>query len=667
MEYVRLFEPIRIGDVVIRNRIAMAPINNSSQLDQIHGAITKACIDYYVERAKGGTGLIITGVFKVENDIEKCMDIKSGAYKWPFLMKRFLGQYSDLAGQVHACGSRIFMQLSAGPGRVTFTDVIQSGVVPVSASANQCYYAPSVTCRALETHEVAQIVQAFGEAAKVAVAAGIDGIEVHGHEGYLIDQFTTALWNRRTDKYGGDLRGRLTFPIEILRTIKAQVGSDYPVTYRMGAKHFIRGPWKSALKLGQNELGRDIDESVEMARLLEEAGYDGLSIDTGCYESTYWSHPPYYHPHGLSVDLAAEIKHAVSIPVMVAGRLGIPNVAEAAIAEGKADMIAIGRDLLADPYWARKVARGEAEDIRPCLSCHEGCIYRTVTKGSKLTCSVNPSCGRETDYPTTPAVRKRRILIAGGGVAGMECARVASLRGHDVVLLEKTQNLGGHLIEASVPEFKNDLGRLLAWYKRQLGKSKVRVELGTPVDSEVVEDLAPDVVVVATGSTPRIPEITGIDARSVCNCCDLLLGKKTASDRVVVIGGGLEGAETALWLAQQGKKVTIVEMLSGIGMGVSASNRTMLLDMLEELGTEMITNARVSEIRDEGISMVASDMRVKQLECDTVVLAAGMTPRRELWDSLVGDFAEVYDIGDCKQPRKVHDAIWEGWSVGRTV
>ncbi len=667
MQHSSLLKPIRIGGIVVKNRIAMAPINNSTQMNPSDGAITQTCVDYYVERAKGGTGLIITGVFKVENEIEKCVNIKDGIFKWPLLTRKASVQYAELAAGVHAYGGRIFMQISAGPGRVTFPDVVLSGVTPVSASANQCFFVPSATCRPLETAEVAQIVRAFGEAAKIAAVAGIDGVEVHGHEGYLIDQFTTAMWNRRTDKYGGDLEGRLTFPIEILRSIKGSVGADFPVTYRMGVKHFVRGPWKSALRTGDVELGRDIEESVEMAKLLERAGYDGLSIDTGCYESSYWAHPPYYHPRGFAVDLTAQIKHAVSIPVMVAGRLGRPDVAEKVIADGKADIVVIGRDLLADPEWALKASKGTAEDIRPCVGCHDGCIQRTMLTGSTLTCSVNPACGRETTNPVQPAMRRKRVVIAGGGVAGMECARVASLRGHDVVLYEKNSDLGGHLTEASVPSFKDDLKRLLAWYKRQLDVQKVRVELGTEVNAAVIRDLAPDAVVVATGSSPCIPQIPGADSESVATCCELLLGKKKTGERTIVVGGGLEGSETALWLAQQGKKVTIVEMLPEVGTGVVGANRAMLLDLLSDLRVDAVTNARLHEITSEGIVVLTKDMHVRQLECDTVALAIGMAPNRKLYDSLAGEIGEVYDIGDCKKPRKIHDAVWEGWTVGRSI
>ncbi len=667
MQFRKLLEPIDIGRCTIKNRISMTAVNNSSQTDLARGMITQRCVDYFVERAKGGTGLIVTGVFKVENEIEKCINIKEMRYRWPQINKNNMLEYSDMSNQIHSYGGKVFFQLSAGPGRVTFPDVIASGVKPVSASANQSFYVPSVTCRPLETEEVDRIVAAFGDAAEIVAMAGVDGIEVHGHEGYLIDQFSCALWNRRTDKYGGDLVGRLTFAIEILRAIKARVGADYPVTYRMGMRHFIRGPWDGALHFSDRELGRDVAETVEVVKILQEAGYDGFSLDSGCYESGYWAHPPYYQPHGFALDMAAEIKRVAKVPIIVAGRLECPELAEKAIADGKTDLVGLGRGLLADPYWGEKVAKGQIDDIRPCLGCHEGCIERVFTHSTFLSCSVNPSCGREMTNPILPAVTKKNIAIIGGGVAGMECARVASLRGHNVTIYEQTRELGGHLIEASVPDFKADVKRLLDWYKKQLRDLKINVEFGAAVDAKFVNSLKPDAVIVATGSVPIVPEISGVDKAFVATCCDLLLGKKSAGKRVIVIGGGLEGSETALWLAMQGKKVTLVEMLPNIATGVNKANRTMLLKLIEDKGIQTIVRAKLHEVKDGKVVILTADMEAKEIECDTVALSVGMKPVRDLYDSLAGKMGEVFAIGDCCQPRKIHDAIYEGWNIGRTL
>lgn len=667
MKYEHLFTPITIGKTFIKNRIALAPVNNSSQMRNDTGSVTETMIDYFTEIARGGTGLIVTGVFKCENEIERCYNEKQKIYGWCYFNHHSLREMSELVSRVHAYGAKIFIQLSAGPGRVTPGHIIDSGVTPVSASPNLCYYKRDVTCRALETREVEKIVAAFGETAALCKQVGIDGIEVHGHEGYLIDQFTTALWNRRTDKYGGDLRARCTFPIEILQAIKRACGKDYTVTYRTGAKHFIGAPFKSALHPGMAEMGREPEEAVEMCKILEDAGYDGFSLDTGCYEGTYWAHPPYYQPHGCAVDITARVKRALKVPVMVAGRMGIPDLAEAAIAQGKTDMVALGRDLLADPYWPNKAQTGQIEEIRPCLGCHEGCMVRAFA-GMRLSCSVNPSCSKEGISRITPTPEKKKILVAGGGVAGMEFARVATLRGHDVTLYEKTDRLAGHLNEAAVPDFKDDIKRLIAWYLRQMDNAHVSIRMNTEVDAALIERENPDVVVVAAGSAYRYSPIAGADEGKTVTCCALLRGEAQAGRRVVVVGGGLEGVETALWLAQAGHEVTIVEMEKGIATrGMMSSQKEMIIDLLREHNVGIMGESKLHAVTDEGALVVNPARDVVALPCDTVVLATGMTSNSGLYDELIAKRPMVYSIGDCKQPRKIHDAIFEGWYLGMNI
>jgi len=664
MRYKKLFEPISIGKVGIKNRIAMAPMNNGHQIDPIQGTITQRCVEYYVERAKGGVGLIITGVFKVENDIERC--IKDNIVQWPLLTEKSLPEYIELADYVHSYGSKIFVQLSAGPGRVTSAKVINSGIKPVSASPNQAYWAPEVTCRALTTEEVGEIVKAFGHAAEIVIKTGMDGIEVHGHEGYLIDQFTTSLWNRRTDKYGGDFKNRLTFPIEILKEIKNRIGSNFPVIYRYGIKHFIKEPWKASL-YGEREMGRDLPESVEMAKLLEQAGYDALDVDTGCYDSSYFAHPPYYQPHGFSIDLVKEIKKAVKIPILAANRMGIPELAEKILEQGKTDIILLGRALLADPYWAKKVFEERVEDIRPCIGCQEGCLYRP-SLGATTSCSVNPNCGREKSYALMPMSKQKRVVVVGGGVAGMEAARIATIKGHHVILYEKTAKLGGHLIEASVPEFKKDIKRLLDWYKTQMNELKIETKFEKLVTSELIRREKANTVIIATGSTPLIPEeIPGVNKSTVVTCCDLYLDTKKAGNNIVIIGGGLEGCETALWLAKQGKKVTVIEKLSNVIADTFFANRFMLLDLLANNRVQIMVNTSVQEITSDSIIVVNRNFERREIEFDTVVLAVGMKPNQELYNSLTAEISNLYLIGDCKQPRKIHDAVWDGWVISSAI
>ena len=660
--FLKLFEPVNIGKVTIKNRIAMAPMEIIGMINP-DGSLTQRAIDYYVERAKGDVGLIISGLFKVENDIDSLV------YGQPLVSSAALPSFAELSEAVHSFGAKIFIQLTAGYGRTASPSELRGQ--PVSASAIPNYWDPALTCKELSTEEVERLVKAFGEAAMIVKMAGIDGIELHGHEGYLFDQFTTAVWNRRADKFGGDLKGRLTLPIETLNIIKKTVGEDFPVQYRFGLKHYMKGTNAKGILPGEEckEAGRDIDEGFEMAELLEKAGFDSLHVDAGCYESWYWAHPPMYQEHGCMVDMAEKVKKVVKIPVLAVGRLGIPELAEGIIEDGKADMVALGRALLADPCWPIKVQEGKTEDIRPCLGCHDACMGR-IMEGKTLSCAVNFATGRERLYQLRPALKPKKVLVAGGGVAGMEAARVAALVGHKVTLYEKGKSLGGHLIEASVPDFKQDLRRLNDWYKSQLQKLGVEIKLETKVTPELVESENPDEVFVATGSNFIEPDILGIERSNVFTAMDLLLGKGKMGDSVVVVGGGLIGCETALWLAKQGTMVTIVEILPELmvaGLPVPHENRMMLLELLAANNVSMLTNTGIQEVIAEGAIISSEIFKKRTIKADTVVLALGLKPDDELYESLRRKVAHLHVLGDCREPRNIMGAIWDSYEVAHLI
>jgi 2-enoate reductase len=655
--YPKLFQPVSIGKVMLKNRIALAPmgINRMTNPD---GSLSQRAVDYYMETARGGVGLIIMGASKVENEVENII-IGRPALITPATQ----GSLSELCEAVHSLGVKVFIQLTAGLGRVVGLYRLRDK--PVSASAIPHYWDPTTTCRELSTEEVERIVQAFGHAATLVAEAGVDGIELHGHEGYLFDQFTTAIWNKRVDKYGGELKDRLRFPIEVLQVIKNRVGADFPVQYRFGLKHYMKGLNSGALR-GEEfvETGRDIQEGLEMAKLLEAAGFDSLHVDAGCYDSFYWAHPPMYQQAGCMVDMAAPVKEVVKVPVIAVGRLDIPELAEKVIAEEKADIVALGRGLLADPCWPVKVKRGAIEDIRPCIGCHNGCMRRLIS------CALNPARGRERLYELSRAERPRDILIAGGGIAGMEAARVAAMRGHKVMLYEKEEFLGGHLIAASVPSFKKDLKRLLDWYEGQLKKLDIVVKFQTEVSPALLEQGSPDVVIVATGSKPIIPDVPGVDEANVITCVDLLLGKKKAGSTIVVIGGGQVGCETALWLAEQGKRVTIVEALPELmtsGIQVPHMNRIMLLDLLALNRVSIITRGSVVGITDEGTIIVDEAMSRRVIKSDTIVLALGFSADWALYDALKDKVENLYAVGDCREARNILGAVWDAYEVSRIV
>jgi len=657
----RILEPIRIGSLEIKNRIAMAPMGIVGLLNP-DGTLGQRALDYYIERARGGVGLIITSLFKVENDIEHFKGIPL------FISPEAMSPFAELAETVHALGTKIFVQLTAGFGRVISPRRLDGQ--PVSASAVPYYWKPEITCRALKTAEVEKLVKSFGIVAQILASAEIDGIELHGHEGYLFDQFTTSIWNKRTDKYGGDLVGRLRFPIEVLNEIKEKVSRDFHVQYRFGLKHYIKGLNMGALP-GEDyvEAGRDIEEGLQMAKLLEAAGFDALHVDAGCYDSWYWAHPPTYQRHGCMADMAAEVKKVVSIPVIAVGRLDKPELAEKILEDGNADMIALGRGLLSDAFWVRKIEQGQAIKIRPCIGDHDGCLGR-IFSGRPISCTVNPLTGREKTYVLTKAGKPKDITIVGGGVAGLEAARTAALRGHRVTLYEKSNALGGHLISAGVPPFKKDLQDLLKWYKSEIRDLGVKVRLKCEVTLNSFKRNKSDVIIIATGAKPTVPPIPGVRKKLVATAPEILLGKRKVGEKVVVVGGGLIGCETAIWLAQQKRAVTIVEMLDDLMIGslpIPHANRQMILDMLKLNHVTILTGTSLVEITDEGAHLMGRDLKKTILPVDTLLLSVGLTPDRQLYETLVGRMPNLYLIGDARETRNIMGAVWDAYEVARVL
>ncbi|MFC1926537.1 FAD-dependent oxidoreductase [Chloroflexota bacterium] len=648
---IKLFEPGKIGRLSVKNRIVMAPMGVAKYVGQ-DGMITEEGIDYFATRAKSEVGLIITGSHTTLADLEFAESTKAGINIIPrFDIPEAIPRYRELAKAVHNYGAKIAIQLTAGFGRVMLPQILNAGATSVAPSALANVWDPSIMTRELTTGEVERLAKSFGDAAEMAVSAGFDAIELHGHEGYIMDQFMTSLWNKRNDKYGGNLDSRLRFILEIIENIKSRAGKEFPIIFLYALDHYI-------------EAGRHIDESLEIARRLEQSGVDALHVDAGCYDSWYWPHPPVYLPPGCMVDLAEAVKKVVRIPVITVGRLGYPELAEDILWEKKADFIALGRPLLADPEWALKAKEGRLEDICPCIGCHVGCLG---VKGYQ-SCAVNPACFYEKELSIKPAEKPRTVLVVGGGIAGMEAARVASLRGHQVTLYEKSNLLGGHLISASVPEFKRDLVLLKDYYATQIAKLGVKIVLGKEVTSKLAEETKPEVVIIATGSTPIVPEIPGIEKDIVVTAIELLLGKKRAGERVIVAGGGLVGCETAVYLAQHGKRVTIVEMLEEILAGVAEPNKQYLFKLLAENGVNVLTETSLSRITDEGAIVVDKrHMYEAKLKTDTLVLAVGLKSERELVKALEGKVPELHAVGDCEQARKIDDAVEEAFRVMRVI
>ena len=651
-----LFTPIKLGNLEVKNRLAMAPMGAFGLVDE-YGCFSQRAIDYYVERAKGQTGLIISSVCKVENTVDAilpgllpCTDVN------PTL---FALTASELTERVHSYGSKIFLQLSMGFGRSLSPHMATKP--PVSASAVPNYWDPSVTCREMTTEEVEFVIRKFGEGAAIAKRAGFDGVEVHAvHEGYLLDQFTIALFNRRTDKFGGDLKGRLTLPCEIVKTIKKYAGADFPVCLRYSMKSCIKD-WNQGGLDDEDyaERGRTFEEGLEAAKILSDAGYDLFDADEGTYDAWYFAHPPVYQKHGLYLKYSEQLKKVIDKPVIVAGKMDIPELAAGAVEKGQADMVVLGRALLADPFWPKKVMEGKDKEIVPCIGCHVGCMGRGF-EGKHLSCAVNPACGRERYYEIKKIEGSRKAMVIGGGVAGMEAARVLKLRGFTVDLYEAGSELGGNIIPGAVPEFKADDRRLLDYYREQMKILGINVKLNTRVTADMVKSEKADVTVIAAGSAIKklpVPDEYG----KIVSAVDVLLGKARCGQKVVMAGGGLVGCETALWLAKQGKDVTVVEMLDDVlmsGKPVPHMNKIMLLDLMTQAGVKKITKSSLLSANKEGAVVIDRCFRQSTVQADTIVAATGFNANSELFESLYGEVDNLYNVGDSQVAANIMDAIW---------
>jgi 2-enoate reductase len=602
----------------------------------------------------------------VENEIEKC---SLPSMPCPTLNPlHFVATAKPMTERIHAYGAKTFLQLSAGFGRVSIPTIV--GMTAVAPSPIPHRWLPGVTCRELTVGEIQTYVRKFADSAEICQRAGFDGVEVHAvHEGYLLDQFAIAFFNRRTDEYGGSLVNRLRFAVEIVQAIKARCGQDFPVSLRYSLKSFIKDWLKGGLP-GEEfvEAGRDIPEGIEAAKILEEAGYDAFNGDVGSYDSWYWSHPPMYQEKGLYLPYNAILKQTVTVPVITAGRMDNPDLASRAIAEGKTDMIGLARPLLADAELPNKVRGGKVSEIRPCLSCQEACMGR-LAKYTSISCAVNPVAGRELEYKLEPALTRRRIAVVGGGIGGMEAARVAALRGHQVDLYEAGDKLGGVVLAGGVPSFKEDDLALIAWYEIQLAKVGVQVHLKTRATVETLKKANPDAIVVATGSRPKVIPIDGV--AKVLNATDVLLKKSDPGKSTVIIGGGLVGCELALWLKARGIGVTIVEFqkkLLSVGGPLCHANSEMLVELVHFKGIPVLTDSQV--VRGVGSSVQIKDRTTGQetaVQAESIILAIGSTPEKDLYAQLNAEFSEVHLIGDAKQVQNIMYAVWDSYEIARNL
>ena len=649
--YPHLFSAGKIGSLIIPNRIVMAPMSTNYVSET--GGMTDTLIEFYERRAKGGTGLIIAE--------HCCVDFpcgKAGAVQLRLDDDRFIPGISRLAEAVHYHGSKIAIQINhSGPSGVPAKT---QGQGPVGASAIN--YSPLLPVpQAIRREEIEIIIEKYAQAALRAKKAGFDAVELHGGHCYLIAHFMSAFTNRRKDEFGGDLKGRLLFPVRIVHRCRELLGDAYPIMMRISGDEFLDG-------------GRSIDESQQVARILAQESVDAIHVTAGTHVSVHPSGTcaadPVAYDQGWRVYLAEAIKSVVDIPVIAVGVIREPEYAEEILKAKRADFVALGRALIADPDWGIKARAGEEKQIRKCISCNEGCIRRRVFMDLPIRCAINGDVGRPTRFRAHPIKGSpRRVLVVGGGPAGMEAARVLKVRGHDVTLWEKKPLLGGQLVFASVPPFKKKLASLVEYLKQQLDHLAISYELNHEASTEKIIEFAPDVLILATGAVPLLPPIPGIDGPLV-DAIENVLVKNYVGDgsKIVIMGGGVKGAEVALFLAQRGEIVTIVEMSDVVASDIEPVSRQDLLARLEARQVNLMAGAKILACEDNGLRLSLTNGETVFLAADRAIPCLGYRSLRELETAGIGGVIKtVYCVGDCRQPRMILNAISDAYEVATQI
>ncbi len=678
-QFEPLFTPWKIGNVEIKNRIVLCPMGGTSifgWMEPHH--FDKDAADFFMDLAKNNVGLIIPGIAPLRNLIGNA---------WLYKSKKAFKKLKVWLEEFHKTGAKMFIQLTAGFGR-SFS--IPNAMVPMlknkflgalvkpifdvsrlcaSPSELPSRWAEDVMCRAITVKEIEQMIKAFAKTAKMCKDAGVDGVEVHAvHEGYLLDQFTTEYTNKRTDNYGGSFENRYRFATDVVKAIKEECGSDYPVSLRYSVISKTKGFGEGALPTEKDfkEVGRCMEESEKAAKYLQDAGYDMLNADNGTYDAWYWAHPPTYMPNNCNLEDVAHIKKFVDIPVVCAGKM-VPSVAAKAIKDGEIDAMGVARQFLADSHWVTKLMEGRMEDIMPCIHCHNGCFalshYKGVANAGSMDdskhmsrCALNPQTMDGGKYDYKPAKKQKNVAIIGGGIGGMECARVLTLRGHKATIYEKSNVLGGVFIPAAAPSFKEADKKLIEWYRKQMEDLKIDVKLNTEVTD--LSTLDADEIIIATGAKARKLNLKGID-RSI-EAIEYLNGAKTG-ENVVVIGGGLTGCEIAYDLYLKGKKPVIVEAQNDlmISKGLCLANSSYLRDFFKTYKVPVYLESRCNEIKEDSVLITDKDGKQVEIKADTVVVSVGYVP-----NPLTSKKSKhVHVIGDAKTVGNLRTVIWGAWDV----
>jgi len=621
----------------------------------IDGEVTQRHIDHYAARAKGGVGLLQVEFANVQPEGKGYIGTMLGCYLGCYHDKLIPG-LNRIARTIKENGARAALQI-AHAGRQTSsiftgTSTIQAPSpipLPGEAATGHTFQIPE----AMTLEDIEASIENFANAAMRVKWAGFDAVAVHGAHGYLLFGFFSPLQNHREDNYGGSLENRMRLGIEVVKRIREKVGADFPIGYKLSIDEYLAG-------------GVTPEDSVVFGKELEKAGINWLECSAGTYESSHHAHPPMYWSKNPNVHLARRMKEVMSIPVMALGRQTDPEMMERILIEGKADMISMGRPLLCDPELPNKIKDGHLEDILRCTGCNE-CLNHWWHERT-ITCSINPEVGRETEYAIRPVIKPKRVLVIGSGPAGMEAARVAALRGHDVTIFEKDNKLGGQLNAASVPDFKEPLRWFKSWQETQVKKAGVKIELKKEATVENVKSFAPDEVIVATGAKPIRPSIPGIDKDFVVFATDVLNGERRVFNNVLVVGGGHVGCETALFLAQQGNKnVTIAEMKESVATDIEGAHKLALVELLQANDVNVRVNLMLHEVRDGEAVFLDKNQREGSIKTEAIILALGYNADKSLAKALEKQVERLYSIGDCVEPQDTLGAIHAGAHTGRQV
>ena len=677
-----LFTPWRIGNCEIKNRIVLTSMGGTD----LFGWMEKNHFDkmgarFLMEAAKNNAGLVLPGCQPVYNPMFG---------QWLYKNKKMYEDLKEWMPEFHKTGAKLFVQLTAGFGRsFTISEMMEKlytnkalrvlskpfmdlDKITATASPSPNRWSDKVPSREMTREEIHEFVEAFAKSAKLLQDAGVDGVEIHAvHEGYLLDQFTLKYVNHRTDEYGGSFENRYRFAVEIVQAIKKVCGEDFPVSLRYSVLSKTKGFRKGALPGEQfTEVGRDMEESEKAVKYLQDAGYDMLNCDNGTYDAWYWAHPPVYMPENCNLEDVEHIKQFVRIPVVCAGRMN-PKTAAESIAAGRLDGAGFARQFLADQEWVTKMMEDREEEIRPCILCHNGCFnmchYKGVPNDQELSdslhlsrCAVNAETMQWDRHFIEKTKNPRRVYIIGGGIGGMEAARVLKLREHDPVIYEKNNVLGGTFIPASAESYKGKLRELLAWYRRQMKELDVEVHLGKEIDS--VEKFGDAPVIIATGSVPRVMKNIPGHERMI-EACDYLNGRDVG-ERVVVIGGGLTGSEIAYELALQGKRPVIVEMKNDLvaQKGVCLANSSYLREWFELHEVPVYLETKLKEVKEH--SVICTDKTGKEIEipCDSVIGSVGYLP-----NPLERKGKNIYQVGDCEQVGNLRSVVWGAYETAMKI